>query len=81
MACGKPVITSNFGGPVEIVEHGKTGFLVSPTNPSAIAEKILFLLNDSTLMKDMGEAARVAAENYSWEKVAELYHRVYKSCL
>jgi glycosyltransferase involved in cell wall biosynthesis len=81
MACGKPVITSNIGGPSEIIENGKTGFLVPPTEPDAIAEKILLLLEDSARMKQMGEAAKTAAESYSWEKVAELYHKLYKTFL
>jgi glycosyltransferase involved in cell wall biosynthesis len=81
MACGKPVITSNIGGPSEIIESGKTGFLVPPTEPEAIAEKILLLLEDSARMRQMGEAARTAAESYSWEKVAELYHKLYKTFL
>jgi len=81
MACGKPVITSNIGGPAEIVENGKTGFLVSPTKPHAIAEKILLLLGDFATMKRMGEAARGVAEKYSWERVAELSHRLYRSFL
>jgi glycosyltransferase involved in cell wall biosynthesis len=81
MACGKPVITSNIGGPAEIVEDGKTGFLVPPTKPHIIAEKIHFLLTDVSKRRQMGEAARKVAENYSWEKVAELSHRVYQSCL
>ena len=77
MACGKPVITSNIGGPAEIVEDGKTGFLVPPTDPYAIAEKVLLLLEDFAQMKQMGETARRSAEKYSWEKVAELYHKLY----
>lgn len=82
MACGKPVITSNIGGPAEIVENGKTGFLVLPTKPDAIAEKISLLLEDSSLRRQMGDAARKAAvERYSLEKVAELSQEVYQSCM
>jgi glycosyltransferase involved in cell wall biosynthesis len=81
MACGKPVIASNIGGPVEIVENGKTGFLVPPMRPDAIAERLLLLLADSARIRRMGQTARTVAENYSWEKVAELYHRLYRDLL
>lgn len=36
MHSGLPVFVTMFGGPVEIVEHGKSGFLVNPTNPEAM---------------------------------------------
>jgi hypothetical protein len=31
--------------------------------------------------RQMGEAAKTAAESYSWKKVAELYHKLYKTFL
>jgi glycosyltransferase involved in cell wall biosynthesis len=37
---GKPVITTNVGGLAEVVENGRTGLVVPPENPSALAEAI-----------------------------------------
>lgn len=40
MACRALVLASNAGGMCEIVEHGKSGFLISPGNPNSLAEEI-----------------------------------------
>jgi len=82
MACGKPVVASNIGGPTHIIKEGKTGFLVPPGQPKAIAERILELLNDESRMKEMGRnARRVVVRRYSWDKIAEAYHKLYNSLL
>jgi glycosyltransferase involved in cell wall biosynthesis len=80
MACAKPVISSNLGGPSEIIEDGKNGFLIPPAKPEAIAERILTILEDEYTRRKMGENARkTAVEKYSWEKVSQKYHYLYKS--
>lgn len=62
MAAGRPIIASRIGGLPELVEHGKTGFLVPPNDPKALAESIGRLLSDPQLMRDMGKAGREKAE-------------------
>ncbi len=54
MALAKPVIATDGGGTKEIVEDGETGFLVSTSNPSELAEKMNILLNDNNLRQKMG---------------------------
>jgi len=61
MACAVPVIGSDVGGIAEVVEHDRTGFLVPPANPRAIAAAARRLLGDSALHRRMGQAARIAA--------------------
>jgi colanic acid/amylovoran biosynthesis glycosyltransferase len=61
MACAVPVIGSQAGGIPEAVEHGRTGFLVPPADPRAIADAVGRLLGDSALRRRMGDAARAAA--------------------
>ena len=82
MSCGKPVIASNRGGPKEIVEDGKTGFLVPPGKIESLAEKILKLLRDKKLRRKMGKEARKRVlEKFSLEKVAESFRKLYLSLL
>lgn len=82
MSCGKPVIASNRGGPKEIVEDGKTGFLVPPRKIEPLAEKILKLLRDKKLRRKMGKEARKRVlEKFSLEKVAESFRKLYFSLL
>jgi glycosyltransferase involved in cell wall biosynthesis len=75
MACGKPVIASKVGGLQNIVEDGKTGFLVPPGDPKALSEKIEILLTNPKLRQEMGEKGREKAEReYDWDKIFEKYY-------
>lgn len=58
MACGLPVIATDQAGIPELVEDGKTGYIVPVRTPDAIAEKIQLLLDDPDLRADMARAAR-----------------------
>ncbi|MCM8773780.1 MAG: glycosyltransferase [Candidatus Omnitrophica bacterium] len=62
MALSKPVIATNIPGPSEIVLDGKTGLLVPPAKPYALAEAMIKLLDNLTLAKRMGEAGRKRVE-------------------
>jgi glycosyltransferase involved in cell wall biosynthesis len=56
MAMKKPVIASAVGGIPEIIVPDKTGILIPPQNPDALADAILFLLNNPDIASKMGEA-------------------------
>jgi glycosyltransferase involved in cell wall biosynthesis len=79
MACGLPVVSTKIGGIPEVVPEGKAGFLVAPKNPQELAEKILFLLADDRLRKNMGEAARQRVlDHFTWAKAADRLLGVYR---
>lgn len=58
MAFGLPVIATRAGGIPEVVEDGRTGFLVSPGDPQALAEATIELLRSPDLRRQMGRAGR-----------------------
>jgi glycosyltransferase involved in cell wall biosynthesis len=58
LAMRKAVVASRVGGIPEIVEEGKTGFLVDPEKPAAIAEKVILLLKNPDLRRDLGDRGR-----------------------
>ncbi|MBN1449046.1 MAG: glycosyltransferase family 4 protein [Bacteroidetes bacterium] len=58
MAAGLPVIATASAGTPELISDGKTGFLVPPRDPAALAEQIEALENDASLGKRIGTAAR-----------------------
>ena len=79
MACGKPVISTKVGAIPEIVDHGKTGFLVEPKNPKQIAEAILKLASDEKLRSKLGsEGRRKAREKYDWDIIVDKYLHEYE---
>jgi len=78
MACGIPVVGSAVGGLLDTVQHGRTGLLVSPRDPRAIAAAAARLLGNPSLCAHMGAegAARVRQE-YTWPQVARATLDVY----
>lgn len=58
MSCGLAVVSTNVGGPQEIVLEEKTGLLVAPQNPEALAQAMLSLAQNPQQRKAMGEAGR-----------------------
>ncbi len=59
MACGKPVVAYASGGIPEIIEDGKTGFLVERGNIKDLYDKVTFLLENQELAKEIGAKARL----------------------
>lgn len=62
MLCGVPTITTDIGGFPDIVKPNRTGWLVPPNSPSALAETILLALSDHQLSRDYAEAGRDLAK-------------------
>ena len=54
MAAGVPVITTPVGVASEIIEHKKTGMLIPFRDPSAIADSVLYLLNNREQARQIG---------------------------
>jgi glycosyltransferase involved in cell wall biosynthesis len=82
MACGKTVIASNIGGLREIIEQNRTGILVAPGDPEALADEIVAALQDDGRRAMLGVAARRAIlERYTWERAADETVKVYEEVL
>jgi L-malate glycosyltransferase len=54
MSMGKPIVGTNVGGIPEQVIHGKTGFIVPPKDPRALADSIDRLISDPALLANFG---------------------------
>ncbi len=79
---GRPVVATIVGGLPEAVEHGRSGFLVPPESPSALAQGILKLVNNRELAKIMGEYARYLSETrFSWRSAAQKIIKAYDQLL
>jgi glycosyltransferase involved in cell wall biosynthesis len=63
MSLGVPVIATNVGGPVEIIEDGVEGYLLPPREPRAWALAIARLAQDPELAREMGRAGRRRVES------------------
>jgi len=79
---GKPVIATAVGGLPEVVENGKSGYIVLPNSPAELAEKIVAVVNDPKLGDEMGQYARHLSETrFSWKTVAVQIVEVYTRLL
>ena len=63
MACGKPVIGGAHGGAPEVIDDGKTGYLVPHGDAAQLATAIETLLADPALEQEMGRRGRQRVEN------------------
>jgi glycosyltransferase involved in cell wall biosynthesis len=68
---GKAVIATNTGTLPEIVLDGKTGILVPPCDPAALAAAMQLLIGDPERTASMGEAARIHAASFSVDVTAQ----------
>ena len=57
-ACGLPVVVGDSGGAPETVRHGKTGYVVDPRDPVAVADRLQALLADPAAARAMGSRGR-----------------------
>ena len=62
MACGRAVLASAAGGPLEMIDHKRTGWLTAPGDEVAMAAWLEILLANPVLRAELGEAARRHAE-------------------
>jgi len=82
MAMGKPVVASAVGGIPEVVLDGRTGLLVPPADPEALAVAILRLLEDPRAAQRLGEAGRERArESFSREAFIQAHRKLYGELL
>jgi glycosyltransferase involved in cell wall biosynthesis len=82
MAAGKPVVATSVDGTKELVEHEKTGLLVSPGDPDGLAEAILRLIRNRKWARRMGREAREKIQkSYSIENQIRAFEELYESCL
>lgn len=78
-AMGLPVVASRVGGLPDIIEHNRTGVLVEPQNPVALAQAICDVLGNSARAWDMGRAARMFVEkHYSSGQMVRLTLGMYE---
>ncbi len=65
-----PSVAGNSGGAAEAVRDGETGFLVPPSNVSAVVESVRRLLDDEVLRLEMGHnGRRWVEEEMNWDRV------------
>ena len=73
MASGLPVVATSSSGTRDIVEHGRTGFLVDAHEPEAVASALARILSDETMRTEMSAAARMRARDFTISAVVNRF--------
>ncbi len=74
---GKPVVATTVGGFEEVVADGRTGLLVPPRDPQALAAALLRTLDDPGLHARLSDAAAREGARTSWDGVAGFTAEIY----
>ncbi|MFH1843219.1 MAG: glycosyltransferase family 4 protein [bacterium] len=82
MAMRRPVVATRSGGSPEIIRDGEDGFLVPPSDPVALAERLEALFAQPDLRRSIGLAARQRVlESFSLEHMLVRTEAVYQAVL
>ncbi|MGW1915011.1 glycosyltransferase family 4 protein [Streptomyces sp. NPDC002076] len=71
MASGVPVVAPAAGGPLDLVAHGRTGYLVPPGDVTAVTEAVRELAVNAARRTAFGAAARTMVEGRTWAAVGD----------
>lgn len=77
MVYHKPVVASNIPGIDEIVVHGETGLMTPPGDETALADAILFMINNPVKAREMAMSGRKRVEMFSMDKTVKEIEGLY----
>ena len=81
MAAGVPVVAARATGAVDLVDEGRTGFLVGPRDCTAYADAIARIVAAPDLRAALGEAGHAKAATYRWDLVNQRVVETYLDVL
>ena len=74
MACRCPVVSTEVGGPLDIIKEGENGFLAPVNDPDTLGRKLIALFDlDESQWRHMSDAAYATATSYSWDDATDLF--------
>ena len=78
MAAGLPIVASGVGGILELIDDGRTGWLVPPGEDEALASRVMHLMADPAESARLGAAARADAEaRFSFDRMIAAFESIY----
>lgn len=81
-SAGKPVIGARIGATPEVIREKIDGLLVEFDNPEDIAQKVITLLNNKRLRKNLGAAGQLKVyQKYTWDIIAKETHLTYQKLI
>jgi glycosyltransferase involved in cell wall biosynthesis len=82
LAMRKPVVASAIGGVPEVIQHQRTGLLVSPNDPQALADAVMQVLRDPQSAAEWAQAGgQLIDTHYTLERMIDRTAAVYTAVL
>ncbi len=81
MAAGKPIVATDIPGYRSVLTHGQEGLLVEPENEHALADAIIWLLQNPAAGREMAERGRRKAGRYNWPIIARQILDLYEGLI
>ena len=81
MACGLPIVASKIRGNSDLIDNGKGGYLVRPTDADGFAKAIVYVIRDRKKAERMENYNFKKIKEYSKEKVMEQMAELYESLM
>lgn len=82
LACGVPVIVTDFPGMADLVKASGCGIVIPPDDPEALAKAVRYIYNHPTERLRMGCVGReLVVKEHSWDNRAGLTHRILAQIL
>ena len=81
LAAGLPIITTRIRAAADYLTDPENCLWVEPKNPKQLGEKIMFLLRDQEMRRQMSVKNKGLAIKFSAQKVAKEYHTLYQDIL
>jgi len=77
MSAGLPIVASGVGGLLELIDDGRTGLLVPPGDPRALAHSVCRVMADRALGDRLGKSASHEVQRYSYSRMTSSFELLY----
>jgi glycosyltransferase involved in cell wall biosynthesis len=82
MACGLPVILTDFGDNRKWVQDGVNGYIIPLRTPEVLASKIIYLIRNKNIREKFGQINKqIIEERDNWQKEMEKMEKLYKELI
>lgn len=78
MACGTPVVASQVGGLAFLVQDNKTGFVIPGGDADILADRLIKIIKNPDLQKQLSENSAEYAKQYDWDVISEKIVDIYQ---
>lgn len=81
LASGVPVVATGKGGPLDLVQNSRTGWLYRPADLADLRDRVLDLVGDSAKRRAFASAARASVAHRTWSSLGDELLQHYRHAI